>query len=488
MGLNFVLFMPDEMRAESVGCYGEPLAPTPNIDAFAREAVRFDQCHVQHTVCSPSRCSFATGWYPHVRGHRSLWHLLGKDEPNLFKYLKRAGYEVHVAGKNDLLSKEATPESVSNLAVADRARRYRRSAPLHSTAALAKRSDFHSFLWPALHDDLEALADFALVDGCIEFLRDPPASPFVLFVPLTFPHCPYWAPGKWHDLVPSEAVTRLRPPGLAGKPEYHALIRRYRNLEASEPELFQKIQAVYLGMIAVVDELFGQLRRALAESRVANSTALFLFSDHGDYAGDYGLVEKWPSGLEDVLTRVPLIAELPGCARGHVVDEPVELFDVMASVLELAEVRTAHTHFARSLVAQLGGAPGDPERIVFAEGGYDEHEPQCFEHSGPGADDLLRHDNVYRPKVLQQLEQPHSVARSVMLRTLRHKLVRRTRGTNELYRLDLDPRELDNLYGRTEHAALQRELESKLLDWMLHTADVVPHASDPRGWMPHAGR
>ena len=60
------------------------------------------------------------------------------------------------------------------------------------------------------------------------------------------------------------------------------------------------------------DHLFGMLRAALDESGLSASTSTFVFADHGDYAGDYGLVEKWPSGLEDVLTRVPLIVQTPG--------------------------------------------------------------------------------------------------------------------------------------------------------------------------------
>ncbi|MEZ4830703.1 MAG: sulfatase-like hydrolase/transferase [Caldilineaceae bacterium] len=95
--------------AESVGCYGHPLVQTPNMDALAAEGVRFDQCHVQHSVCTPSRCSMMTGWYPHVRGHRTLWHMLRPDEPNLLRYLKQKGYTVHWYGKNDLLAPAASP-------------------------------------------------------------------------------------------------------------------------------------------------------------------------------------------------------------------------------------------------------------------------------------------------------------------------------------------------------------------------------------------
>ena len=87
---NLIFFIPDELRASSVGCYGDPVSTTPNIDRLASQGTRFDQCHVQHTVCTPSRTSFTTGWYPHVRGHRTLWNMLRPEDPNLLKYLKRA--------------------------------------------------------------------------------------------------------------------------------------------------------------------------------------------------------------------------------------------------------------------------------------------------------------------------------------------------------------------------------------------------------------
>jgi arylsulfatase A-like enzyme len=72
---NFIIINPDEWRADYAGCYGHPVVQTPNLDRLAAEGTRFENAFVQHTVCSPSRCSFMTGWYPHVRGHRSLWQI-----------------------------------------------------------------------------------------------------------------------------------------------------------------------------------------------------------------------------------------------------------------------------------------------------------------------------------------------------------------------------------------------------------------------------
>ncbi|MCD6291273.1 MAG: sulfatase-like hydrolase/transferase [Anaerolineae bacterium] len=81
--MNFIFFMPDELRAESIGCYGHPNVVTPNMDALAAEGTRFDQCHVQHPVCSPSRCSMMTGWYPHARGQRAPLQLPPPDNDTI---------------------------------------------------------------------------------------------------------------------------------------------------------------------------------------------------------------------------------------------------------------------------------------------------------------------------------------------------------------------------------------------------------------------
>jgi hypothetical protein len=118
-------------------------------------------------------------------------------------------------------------------------------------------------------------------------------------------------------------------------------IRKTRRLDQITDTDFRKIQAVYLGMISYSDWLLGELMAALERTRRAADTALFVFSDHGEWGGDYGLVEKWPSACDDVLTHVPLIARLPatvGAAKGHVSLEIVELYDVMATCLELAGI------------------------------------------------------------------------------------------------------------------------------------------------------
>ena len=69
---NYILFFPDEMRATSVSCYGNPTVRMPAFDRLASEGTLFEHCIVQNPVCSPSRCSLMTGWYVHTAGHRSF--------------------------------------------------------------------------------------------------------------------------------------------------------------------------------------------------------------------------------------------------------------------------------------------------------------------------------------------------------------------------------------------------------------------------------
>jgi len=171
----------------------------------------------------------------------------------------------------------------------------------------------------------------------------------------------------------------LVPPGLSHKPVYHdALHKAYLLDKATDADL-RAVRATYCGQVSYADWLLGELMEALERTGHSNDTVLIAGSDHGDYAGDYGLVEKWPGGLETCLTHVPLVARMPGALTGHVGNEMVELYDIMGTFLDLGKIPAKHVHFARSLVPQLNGAAGDPARAAYSETGDDTFEPQAFE-------------------------------------------------------------------------------------------------------------
>ncbi len=471
---NLIYLNPDEWRGDCLSCYGDPVVGTPNVDRLAAGGARFADCFVQHTVCTPSRCSFMTGWYPHVRGHRTLWHPLQAHEPNTLRYLKAAGYQVHWWGKNDLLAPDAYADSVDAI---HRVEGDYRAADLFAPG----EPGFMSFLrGPATGAPPEA----AMAAEAADWLRAwrEGDAPFMHFHAWTWPHCPYTVPEPWYSRYDPADLPLLRPAELSDKPDFHRLIRRYRGLDGtgSDGDLLRKLRAVYLGMIAYVDHQLGVILDALDETGLAERTAVFFFTDHGDWAGDYGLVEKWPSGLDDCLTRTALVVRAPGCTAGHVVDGITELIDIVPTTLDLAGVELGHTQFGRSLVPQLLGAAGDPERYAFTEGGYDPHEPHCFE--GKPSDGVCGDPrSPYYPKGRQQQEESASVGRCVAIRGRDRKLVRRPGGVSELYDLERDPREQRNLYCDPAYAAERADLERRLLDWLIRTSDVTPWETDPRG-------
>jgi choline-sulfatase len=467
---NLILFMPDEIRADSLACYGNPVTRTPNFDRLAKEGTRFANCHVQFPVCGASRCSLLTGWPTSVRGHRSLQYFLRPEEPNLFRYLRHAGYDVFWYGKNDALAAQSFYDSVtewqdSGYAGMMSAMRTMRDLTPGSTSMLYSASG-----------DRRSTSDYANLQRAFKILeRKETDHPFCIFLPLLEPHPPYTIPEDFYTMYSPSEVPAPIPPGLKRKPMYHEGIRRDDALARLDEATFRKIRAVYYGQVSYSDWLMGELLAELEKTRHDKDTAVFLLSDHGDYAGDYGLVEKWPSGLEDCLTHIPLIGRVPGGKAGVVAEDMIELYDVMQTALDLAGTQAHHTHFARSLVPQLSGGKGDPNRAAFSEGGYNIYEPQCFP-SGTGG--------MYAGKQKLQNDEPLSVSRSAMVRTRTHKLIVRPQDQSELYRYADDPQEQNNLYGDSGFAAVQVELQSKLLDHYIETTGIAPFDKDSRNSPP----
>jgi choline-sulfatase len=129
------------------------------------------------------------------------------------------------------------------------------------------------------------------------------------------------------------------------------------------------------------------------------------------------------------------------------------------------------------MLPQLRGAAGDPDRAVFAEGGYDRNESHCYE----GADGWDP-DHIYYPKGVLQPERPESSVRATMIRAKNYKLIYRPLGLSELYDVTADPGETANLYDDQAFGSVRADLERQMLDWYVHTSDVVPHAKHRRGY------
>ena len=140
---HIVIFNPDQWRGDVLGHMGNPAAVTPNLDRAAREdSVSFRHAFCQNPVCTPSRCSFMTGWYPHTRGHRTMVYMLRPDEPMLLRTLKEEGWFVWWGGKNDLVPAQHGYENYCDVKYdpPNTAERPSYPTPMRRTAGAAKRA------------------------------------------------------------------------------------------------------------------------------------------------------------------------------------------------------------------------------------------------------------------------------------------------------------------------------------------------------------
>ena len=492
---NIILYIPDTIRAESLSAYGHPFISTPNTDRLSKRSVLFDQAHVQHTQCSPSREAILSGRYLHVLGHRTQTHLLQNKEPNVFRYLKESGYATVMVGKNDMLSADSFNSSFSYwdqvLGVGDGGSPYSYGDPGYYSFLSSASS--HNGSDPAHNQDLSA------VQTVSQWLQMDPPEPFAIWVSGIGAHPPYGAPKDYFDLyTPAQIKEKapLRPySASANKPAFIGPggIPGFRDLNSFDDSFFEKIASIYLGRVAYMDFVLGQLLDGLdaAPSSIANNTAFIFTSDHGDFSGDWHNVEKYPCALDDVLTRVPLLISYPQGGLSNVrVPGPVESLDLFATLLDMAGILGNETtgierHFAQTLLPFItGDASAVPRKWVFSEAGY---APGTFEMEplDPAqASQYADKKNLYYPRGTEEMTTGHCT-HAVMVRNATVKMVyRRAPGASELYDLTSDPQELQNQFGNARYAAAQAEMTADLLDWLVDTSDITPLIEDDRGPPP----
>ncbi len=487
---NVVIFNPDQYRGDVLGHARNPGAITPNLDRVAEtDGVSFTNAFCQNTVCTPSRCSFMTGWYPHVHGHRTMFHMLRKHEPVLLKTLRETGYFVWWGGKNDLVPGQEGFDGFCDV-------KYRPEGPLrknlHGLTDWRGEPDgdsYYSFYKGKLDkggDDIYLDGDWANVLGAIGFIEEagealPDGKPFCLYLPLSCPHPPYAVEEPYYSLIDrSKLPERIpTPEGWRGKPGMLKGIWQRQGMQSWTEDRWTELRATYYGMCTRIDDQYGRILEALRRAGLYDDTAVFFFADHGDFTGDYGLVEKNTNTFEDCLSRAPLVIKPPTSAavKPRVSNALVELIDFPATVEALAGIEPRHTHFGRSLLPAIAGETDEHRDAVFCEGGRLRGERHCMELESTSSQVPT---GLYWPRVGLQTSEAGEHTKAVMCRTREHKYVRRLYEQDELYDLRKDPRELDNRIDDPALAPELAKLKERLLTFYLETADVVPHDTDNR--------
>ena len=488
---HILIFNPDQWRGDVLGHMGDPAVHTPTLDrAVTEDFVSFRHAFCQNPVCTPSRCSFMTGWYPHVRGHRTMYHMLHPErgEPVLLKQLKDSGYCVWWGGKNDLV-----PGQDGYAAYCDVKHTAKTNVPGNHDKVFYERrgprdgDNFYSFYlgeYPQPTDGQPFQdGDWSHVRGACEFIRGYAGEkPLCVYLPLTYPHPPYVCERPYYGTTDrGKLPRRIVPPADWGtKPELLRQLVARQHLSSWTEERWNELRGTYYDMCMRVDAQFAQVLQALKEAGIYDDTAVLFFSDHGDFTGSYGLVEKTQNTFEDCLTRVPFLAKPPR-GRGvkpRVSEAMVELIDFTATVYDVAGIDPGYSHFGRSLWPVVAGETDALRDAVFCEGGRRPDEEHCKELQ---SDSSGNPDGWYYPRLMAQRTGDVGHCAAAMCRTKTHKYVRRLNESDEFYDLARDPGERANRIGDPAYASAIAALKDRMLRWYHETADVVPFATDRRG-------
>jgi arylsulfatase A-like enzyme len=317
--------------------------------------------------------------------------------------------------------------------------------------------------------------------------------PFFLWLTFAEPHNPYQVPEPYYSMFPVESLppTLSDERALADKGFKYQFTwdlghRGFPDYDQQRP----RARANYMGMLRLIDDQVKRFVGYLDAHGLRENTILIFVADHGDFVGEYGLMRKGPE-VPEVLMRVPMIWAGPGIeARKGAHAAHVSLVDVMPTLCEALRIPLPDGVQGRSLWPMLSGAPY-PEAEF--ESAYAEHGFGGL-HYVEGDELVSLEDDGLNPEVSFDCLNSRSQSGTMrMLRKGRWKLVLDMQGRGQLYNLERDPVELENLYGRAGYGEIERELLADLLAWTLRAQDPLPlprrryvMKTDPRNyWSPY---
>ncbi len=388
---NILFIAVDDLRP-SIGCYGDTLAITPNIDRLAERGVRFGQAHCQVAVCNPSRASLMTGLRPDMLGVWTLPIHFREAKPKavtLPQWLRRHGYTAVGHGKiyhNPTPDPQSWSEPIRPVQ-AERGYAEGWQARIREVQANLPDDDWRKNNLRGPSTAAPVIDDHKLVDGArtnlaIEDLRrlGQAKKPFFLALGFIRPHLAWISPRKYWNLydpkmlpvITDDEVTPNTPPySLSNSYElthYMDLIdfpKPWDERRVSDT-LARRLMHAYYASISYVDAQIGRLLMALDEEGLAENTIIVLWSDHGWKLGEHNGWGKMSN--YEIDTRVPFIIVAPGLeTAGQTTDTPVELLDVFPTLCDLAGIDTPDFVQGESLLPLLKKPTAKPDRVAHSQ-------------------------------------------------------------------------------------------------------------------------
>jgi iduronate 2-sulfatase len=439
-----VLFLISDDLNNALGCYGDSLAQTPNIDQLAARGVRFDRAYCTFPLCGPSRNSMLTGLYPNSTGILANSQIFRQTIPSQISMpqaFRQAGYFVGRIGK---LYHYGVPNSIGTNGHDDPA-----SWELELNPPGVDRLEEHPHIfsltpgsfggtlsWYASPKSDEQHTDGLMAEDAewvLQRCAQRKDRPFFLAVGFFRPHTPYVSPKSYFELFPKEKM-----PVVEGVQEDQADIppaglgSYKKEQDALTDELRRECLQAYYASVSFMDAQVGKVIAALDRLGLADNTIIVFTSDHGYHLGEHGLWQKMSVFEESA--RVPLFIVAPGRGtNGGVAKSPVSHLDLFPTLAELCGIAAPPNLQGQSLASMLKdpSATGRGWAITQVSRANAMNNDPFFGYS---------------------------------LRTPRWRYTEWDEGRQgrELYDHDADPRELINLADVANHADTAQELSQQL--------------------------
>lgn len=417
---NFLIIMADQQSPHVLGCAGDRLVRTPNLDKLAAGGVRFTANYCGSPLCVPSRMTFLTS---RSCSQIDVWSnacVLDSETPTFPGALATAGYEAVLAGRMHFVGPDQrhgfTRRTIGDVGQgrppADTERRKGwLLAPLSGETTGQSKSAVET-AGPGRTGYMAY--DDAVTESACQFLaewdRQPGGKPLALVVGYVLPHCPYVCPPDLFRYYYSRVKVPRLPPGyLEGLHPAERKDRQTRGFDELSDEQMRVALAAYYGLVEYHDRLCGRVLDALRHTRFAANTVVIYTSDHGDMAGEHRAWTK--SLLYEASVGVPMIWSWPGRFRQDAaVDRVTSLLDVGPTLMELAGAPPMKDVTGRSLAGllRLGGDVTAWPDIALAEcSSYKLDHPVRMLREGPWK--IIYHHGYERPQLFNLAEDPQEM-------------------------------------------------------------------------------
>ncbi|MDF2725811.1 MAG: sulfatase [Paenibacillus sp.] len=368
---NVLLLMTDQQRWDTLGCYGNEVIETANLDWLAAEGTVFEHAYTCTPSCVPARATLMTGMDPWNTGILGMGRGQGPMrclEHTLPEQLAMAGYHTQGVGKMhfhpqrslfgfhhtvlDESGRQGDPGFVSD---------YRRWFDQNKTGDYGFTDhgiDWNSWMARPYHAPEFLHPTNWTVNESIRFLQNrDPNKPFFLKMSFARPHSPYDAPAFYYDIYEKKDMPK---PYISAWSSMHDVKKDAASPDAwrgeRSNEEIRRARIGYYGNIHHIDLQIGRLLMHLKKTGQFDNTLILFTSDHGDMMGDHHLWRK--TYAYEGSAHIPLIVKLPKSMKGACVernDAPVCLQDIMPTILDVTGVSIPESVDGKSLLPLIRG-------------------------------------------------------------------------------------------------------------------------------------